>query len=270
MRKIEKSIRLIKKAEALALKYNDFGFHLAFSGGKDSQVIYELCKMAGVKFKAFFYKTSIDPPELLSFVRNHYPDVTWVKPPMTMFQLIYKKGCLPWRKARYCCQVLKEGNGNNSVVILGIRKQESNARSKRQTFTHECTGKGDKHLLSPILDWTTREIWQFLYERKIETCPLYEKLTRIGCVGCPMNTRTQRLEFVLYPNFKKAYINTIARLQKDKGKYLDFESPEDVINWWASGASKKKWFAMKKQLSLFADLPEKKAIIKQKNHNRAL
>ena len=45
MNKIEYSIELLKKAETLALKYNDFGFHLAFSGGKDSQVIYELAKM---------------------------------------------------------------------------------------------------------------------------------------------------------------------------------------------------------------------------------
>ena len=66
MDKIQHSIELIRKAEKLALSYNDFGFHLAFSGGKDSQVIYELAKMAGVKFKAYFYKTSVDPRELLS------------------------------------------------------------------------------------------------------------------------------------------------------------------------------------------------------------
>lgn len=52
--KIRHSIELLRNSEELALKYNDFGFHLAFSGGKDSQVVYELAKMAGVKFKAFF------------------------------------------------------------------------------------------------------------------------------------------------------------------------------------------------------------------------
>ncbi|MBA7538770.1 hypothetical protein ES705_31047 [subsurface metagenome] len=90
MKKIEDSIRTIQKTEKLALSYNSFGFHLAFSGGKDSQVVYELCKMAGVKFKAFFYKTSVDPKELLSFIRNKYPDVEWIKPKMTMYQLILK------------------------------------------------------------------------------------------------------------------------------------------------------------------------------------
>ena len=108
MDKIQQSIELLKKAETLALKYNDFGFHLAFSGGKDSQAIYELAKMSGVKFKAYFYKTSVDPKELLSFIRNNYPDVEWIRPKMTMYQLILKKGMLPLRQARFCCEYLKE------------------------------------------------------------------------------------------------------------------------------------------------------------------
>jgi phosphoadenosine phosphosulfate reductase len=125
MDKVQHSIELIRKAEKLALTYNDFGFHLAFSGGKDSQVIYELAKMAGVKFKAYFYKTSVDPRELLSFIRSNYPDVEWVRPKMTMYQLIFKKGMLPLRQARFCCEYLKERNGVDAVVITGITADES-------------------------------------------------------------------------------------------------------------------------------------------------
>ena len=51
--KINYSIDLIRRAESLALKMNPEGFYLAFSGGKDSQVIYELAKMAGVKVIRF-------------------------------------------------------------------------------------------------------------------------------------------------------------------------------------------------------------------------
>ena len=40
--KIDKSIALLQKAEKIALHYSDEGFYLAFSGGKDSQCIYEL------------------------------------------------------------------------------------------------------------------------------------------------------------------------------------------------------------------------------------
>lgn len=51
------------------------GYFLAFSGGKDSQCIYHLAKMAGVKFEAHYHVTSVDPPELIYFIREHYPDV---------------------------------------------------------------------------------------------------------------------------------------------------------------------------------------------------
>ena len=79
--KIDKAIQLIKKAEKLALKYNQKeGFYLGFSGGKDSQCIYHLAKMAGVKFKAHYAVTTIDPPELMRFIKTNYPDVIWDRP----------------------------------------------------------------------------------------------------------------------------------------------------------------------------------------------
>lgn len=47
-RKIDYSIKVMRKAERLALTMNGDGFWLAFSGGKDSQVLYHLALMAGV------------------------------------------------------------------------------------------------------------------------------------------------------------------------------------------------------------------------------
>jgi phosphoadenosine phosphosulfate reductase len=46
--KIEYSINLLKKSEKMALKIDpENGFYLAFSGGKDSQVLYHLAVMGG-------------------------------------------------------------------------------------------------------------------------------------------------------------------------------------------------------------------------------
>lgn len=248
--KINHSIELINKAEQMALKYNDFGFHVAFSGGKDSQVIYELCKMAGVKFKAFFYKTSVDPRELLSFIRENYPEVEWIKPKLSMFQLIYKKGMLPLRRCRFCCEYLKERNGLNAVVITGITSDESAKRAKRKALEISCVKGQDKIFIHPILDWTKAEVLQFLNERSIEKCSLYEKQERIGCVGCPMSPKTMRRDFRNMPNFKKAYINTVQKLIDEKGKYKEFESAEDVVNWWSSGLSRSVYLANKLQTEL--------------------
>jgi len=254
MNKIDYSISLIQKAESLALKYKDFGFHVAFSGGKDSQVIYELCKMAGVKFKAFFYKTSVDPKELLRFIRENYPDVEWIRPKMTMYQLILKKGMLPLRKARFCCEYLKERNGLNAVVIIGITKAESHKRKKRKEFEQTCVKGHDKILLSPILNWTQRDVLIFLKERQIKLCSLYDNRLRIGCIGCPMSPKTMREDFNEWPNFKKAYMNTVMKLMKQQDKYSQFESAEDVIDWWSSGISRAKWMANKKQTKLIFNI----------------
>jgi phosphoadenosine phosphosulfate reductase len=249
--KIQHSIQVIQNTEQLALKYNNFGFHVAFSGGKDSQVIYELCKMADVKFKAFFYKTSVDPKELLSFIRNNYPETEWIRPKLTMFQLIQKKGMLPLRQCRFCCEYLKEGQGLNSVVITGLTKAESAKRKKRKSFEQSCKVGKDKNLLNPILEWTKAEVYQFLRERNIKICSLYETQERIGCIGCPMSPRTMRRDFKNNPNVKKAYINTVQKLMDEQGKYSQFESACDVVNWWSSGLSRAVYLANKKQLTLF-------------------
>lgn len=247
MDKIQQSIELLKKVETLALKYNDFGFHLAFSGGKDSQAIYELAKMSGVKFKAYFYKTSVDPKELLSFIRNNYPDVEWIRPKMTMYQLILKKGMLPLRQARFCCEYLKERNGVNAVVITGITADESAKRAKRKEQEHSCVKGQDKIFIHPILNWTKQEVKQFLKDRKIELCSLYDIQDRIGCIGCPMSPKAMRRDFRNMPNFKKAYINTVQKLIDEKGKYSEFDNAEDVVNWWSSGKSRSVYLAGKKQ-----------------------
>lgn len=86
--KIDYSIALLRKCEQMALDYDpEDGFYLAFSGGKDSQVLYHLAKMAGVKFKAHMNLTSIDPPEVIRFVKRNYPDVELIKPKMSIYDM---------------------------------------------------------------------------------------------------------------------------------------------------------------------------------------
>lgn len=243
--KINHSIAVIQKMEKSALVYSDEGYHLAFSGGKDSQVIYELAKMAGVKFQGYFYKTSVDPKELLSFIRENYPDVIWLKPKMTMFQIIEKKKALPTRKSRFCCEYLKERNGLNRIVIMGIRKAESVNRSKRKEFTSTCKVGADKNLLSPILEWTDADVWAFLALRGVKACHLYQIQSRIGCIGCPMSTN-QRFDLLKYPNVRKAYVNTCQKVidMNPESKFAkNFKDGKDAVKWWTSQMSVKKYIA---------------------------
>lgn len=114
------------------------GYFLAFSGGKDSQCIYHLAQMAGVKFDAHYHVTSADPPELIYFIREHYPDVILDIPHdengkrVSMWSLIPQKRIPPTRIARYCCAELKEENDDGRMTVTGVRWAESARRKKNQ------------------------------------------------------------------------------------------------------------------------------------------
>lgn len=130
--KIDKSIELLKKAERLAKMYDpENGFFLAFSGGKDSQALYHIAEMSGVKFKAHFSPTTVDPPQLIRFIRTHYPDVEFGKVEKSMYQMAVEKRILPTRTFRWCCAEFKETAGAGKVTLIGIRHDESLKRSKR-------------------------------------------------------------------------------------------------------------------------------------------
>lgn len=114
------------------------GYYLAFSGGKDSQCIYHLAEMAGVKFDAHYRITSVDPPELVRFIKTQYPNVSMDIPrdkngkPITMWNLIPRKLMPPTRLVRYCCAELKETGGKGRVTVTGVRWDESVNRKKNQ------------------------------------------------------------------------------------------------------------------------------------------
>jgi len=157
---------------------------------------------------------------------------------------------LPLRQARFCCAELKETSGTNSIVVTGITNQESDKRKKRPEFEKDWVNKKNKYFLHIIKNWKVHEVFEFLKNRDVEWSELYKTQARIGCVGCPMNPKGMRKEFRERPNFKLAYTNTVRKLMIEKGKYPEFENAENVIEWWCSGLSVKKYMADKFQTKL--------------------
>jgi phosphoadenosine phosphosulfate reductase len=212
------------------------GYYGAFSGGKDSQVLYAMAEMAGVKVEWHFHRTSVDPPQLLAFIRQYYPEVTWNKPSKTIFQIIERKGILPTRRARFCCKELKETGGKGRTVIAGVRAQES---VKRSTYdlVYVCK-KQRKHVIYPLLDWTWNNVWNFLHDAGLPHCELYDppyNYTRIGCVLCPMGGKKGMIKDARnFPKITRAYLNTIKKMM-EQGRFERYETPEAVFKWWISG-----------------------------------
>ena len=207
-KKVERAIKLIQQAGRNAVP------EVAYSGGKDSDVILELARMSGIKFRAIYRNTTIDPPGTIKHVKENGVEIR--RPKKTFFQLMAQKG-YPSRFVRYCCSELKEYKILERS-IMGVRKAESTARAKRYTEPTECRFYGSKkhhvEAFYPIFDWSDQDVVDFITARGIKLHPLYyredgtiDPKRRLGCMCCPLTSNKKRIEyFKRYPNMVKAYI----------------------------------------------------------------
>ena len=229
MNKIECSIMRLREFEPPE------GYYLAFSGGKDSVVILRLAQMAGVKFDAHYNNTSVDPPELVHFIREQHPGVIEEPYKKSMWDLIPEKRMPPTRLVRYCCEALKEKGGTQRIVATGIRAAESAKRSKRK-MVEVCYKDTSKRYLHPIFDWTHVDVWDFIRSENIPYCNLYnEGFERLGCIGCPMAGKKRIKEFARWPTYKTAYIRAFQKMvdvRKKRGMNCQWNTGEQVFRWW--------------------------------------
>ena len=264
-RKMLYSIELLQKAEKIAMNYDkDDGFFLAFSGGKDSQALYHIAELGGVKFKAHMNLTSVDPPEVIRFVKKCYPDVELVKPKESIYSIAIRKKILPTMRVRWCCAEFKESAGAGKVTLIGIRHEESSRRAKRneveissrkfsgtldeleeyrqeqkvkkarkksqkdgvnmmnadQEQTLGCIHGKESLLISPIIHWTERDVWEFLNQVvQVAHCELYDEgWRRLGCICCPMSSvKHRRMEELRWPHVKRNWIKAIKAIRNDGG-----------------------------------------------------
>lgn len=264
-KKIAASIELLKEGEKLALALNpQDGYYVAFSGGKDSQVMLDLVRLSGVKFRAYYSVTGIDPPENYYFIRRHYPDVELIHPKRKYLRLLEDYG-LPTINRRYCCNRIKEGLGAGNVVLTGVRAAESKKRasyasieiySRRKEHEgrprerkidellaneHQCIKGKDRVMMRPVLNWTDEEIWQYIKDRHLPINPCYESVGRVGCMFCPFSSVQQMGMYEkLYPKFREQILR---RLTKYWNKFNTHElsSPEEYYEWWKTKRSVEVW-----------------------------
>lgn len=96
-----------------------------------------------------------------------------------------------------------------------------------------CPTKG-KHIINPIIDWEEDDVWEFIKTYNVPYCTLYDKgYKRLGCIGCPMSANKKN-ELEAYPKYKQAYIRAFDRMLKNRKDVADWETGQDVYNWWIS------------------------------------
>lgn len=210
------------------------GYYVAFSGGKDSVTVLDLVKRAGVKFDAHYNIMTIEPPELISFIQQEYPEVILETPPASMFDLVRKFGFPPLRTKRYCCRLLKVHTGQDRYKVTGLRADESRYRKLRQKFEITRTGQRQLNL---IIDWTEKDIWEYIRANGVKYCRLYDEgRKRLGCLFCPNSSKAQlELDLLNYPDIASQYIQTCEeaiRARLNKGLDSKYKTGLEMFSNW--------------------------------------
>ena len=206
-KKIKDSIRILKMGA------QDKTVELSYSGGKDSDVILTLAKMAGISIRPIYKCTTIDPPGTIAHVRENGVEV--IRPEKTFFQLIEQKG-FPTMRARFCCEKLKEYKIMDDA-IQGIRRCESVKRVKNYREPFICRNYGSKknhvNVILPILEWTNDDVAEFINHYGIKCHPLYYDENgkfhverRLGCLGCPLKSDRGLADFKAHPKLVRCWI----------------------------------------------------------------
>lgn len=236
--KVERAVRLIQSAG-----YADGApVEVAYSGGKDSDVILELTRMAGIPYRAIYHNTTIDPPGTIRHVKEAGAEI--LQPEKSFFQLIAEMG-MPNRFQRSCCRLIKEHKVLDRC-IMGVRKAESTSRDKNYEEPTECRiyGRGRKtesvEAFYPILSWTDDDVVAFIEARGIKVHPLYyredgtiDPKRRLGCMCCPLAYYRKRIDyFRRYPGMVRAYCRAA---QKYRDTHPDVDTVKkyaDVYEWF--------------------------------------
>ena len=216
---------------------------VAFSGGKDSQCCYHLCDDAGIDFEAQYSITRFEPPELIAFIRKHYPDV--------IFRRAYKKSLveqiadngLPNRWFRWCCEAKHRKTLGFDIAVIGVRAAESARRAANwRTFGRKRDGS---YYVCPIFDWTDSDVWEYLNSKSIPHCSLYDEgYKRIGCVCCPLSPSSIRRDAKRWPktaamlylghckNWDKAITAGGVTTRGKPYRMLELETPRAAFEHW--------------------------------------
>jgi DNA sulfur modification protein DndC len=199
----------ILPAEILDLVSRGALFVVNHSGGKDSQAM-------------FNFIFSVVPHDQIVVIHAHLPGVEWegtsehvqntigsipyheVVAGKTFFEMVKGRGFWPSPKYRQCTSDLKRGpiekqirdivkkTGNNLIVnCVGIRAQESAARSKNVPFKKSVkNSKAGREWFEwlPVFDWSIDFVFGYIASNGQEPHWAYSKgMSRLSCCFCIMS-----------------------------------------------------------------------------------
>lgn len=184
-----------------------------FSGGKESMVVLDLFRKAGVKAQLLFAGTGMDFPEDASFIQEYAQKLQSDVRDNELFQLHVEPGDTPralelFKKHgnlglgnMWCRSELKYPIRNRAVnkvmpngvtvAFEGSRWYETDFRRSHPRVNNVTNIKGyDRSRQTwahAVADWNGFDIWGYIYKENLAVNPLYERgFQRTTCWSCPL------------------------------------------------------------------------------------
>lgn len=165
------------------------------SFGATSGVLIDLISKTGLPIKIVYVNTGFlfkETLEYINVIKKKYPKLDFIElnPEITQKELFEQYGDdIFIKNPDLCCRINKVEPLNQYLTknkigawITGVRSDQTDFRKSLERIS---ITKGGFYKISPILNWSSKDVYYYMKDNDIPFHPLYEKgYTSIGCEPC--------------------------------------------------------------------------------------
>ena len=199
LEKLNQEFEKKKPEEIIAWALGEFSGRIAMSSsfGPESGVLLHMVSRINPGTPVLFLETGYHFPETLEYKEKliqlfGLKNIIELKAePKRKAEVVVQYEGVPYEKnPDLCCQINKVEPIDRALKdfdawMSGIRRNQTDFRKSVRIFEEYRRGETELYKISPLANYTSREMWWYLKEHSIPNHPLYEKgYLSVGCWPC--------------------------------------------------------------------------------------